>query len=399
MDADGFTLSWTTNNASAYLIHYLALGGTQITGQDISNFGSPAAPGDKVVTGVGFRPELIITSRGIIAAPGSTNYDRGIGAADGTTNWSADSRTFWYTTDSKMYAYATRSSTKIISFPDIFAVEDIAATLSAFDSDGYTINFTNINVSVAWKALTIKGCHVKVGSFNKSVTGAPTDQGVTGVGFTPKALFFVATGTAAGIQSGTGSKIVIGASDGTSHAVTADQSDSNVTPTNIAAVDSSTRAFIRANNSSKTVNAQCVVKTLDSDGFTLTWDINDATATPIGYVAFGAWVTPTATTTIASPVTTVSAQLNGIMNPGGATASFPVSYKFEYGLTAAYGSSTTPVGGQTGSSDIVVMENISGLTPTTLYHFRLVAYNDGETANGLDETFTTYANDPSIMAL
>jgi hypothetical protein len=59
------------------------------------------------------------------------------------------------------------------------------------------------------------------------------------------------------------------------------------------------------------------------------------------------------------------------------------SVHFEYGTTTAYGVATTP-GPATGD----VAATISGLTPETTYHYRIVA--DGEV--GEDRTFTTTAN-------
>jgi len=98
--------------------------------------------------------------------------------------------------------------------------------------------------------------------------------------------------------------------------------------------------------------------------------------------------TPTATTSAASEITSTTATLNGTINPNTATAQYPVSYKFQWGLTAAYGNETTIVGGQTGSSNIAASANLSGLSPNTLYHFRVVSLNADVTTNGADMTFT-----------
>jgi sugar lactone lactonase YvrE len=69
----------------------------------------------------------------------------------------------------------------------------------------------------------------------------------------------------------------------------------------------------------------------------------------------------------------------------------PTSYHFEYGATTAYGSSgpTTNIGAGANPRD--AFTTISGLTPGTTYHFRVVATNAAGTVYGGDRTFTTAA--------
>lgn len=108
---------------------------------------------------------------------------------------------------------------------------------------------------------------------------------------------------------------------------------------------------------------------------------------------------PVATTTAASGVTAVEAQLNGTVNPTGATSSYPVSYHFEYGPTTSYGTSTATVTPLTGAADSIAVAALTGLTSNSLYHFRLVATNDDQTINGADLTFTTAGGDRPLYIL
>lgn len=105
---------------------------------------------------------------------------------------------------------------------------------------------------------------------------------------------------------------------------------------------------------------------------------------------------PVVTTGAATNVTISSATLNGTLNPSGATTDYPVSYFFEWGPTTAYGNSTTPVTGQTGTADIPASAALSGLSGNTTYHFRLVATYSGSTVNGSDGTFTTGMTDTPL---
>ncbi len=98
-------------------------------------------------------------------------------------------------------------------------------------------------------------------------------------------------------------------------------------------------------------------------------------------------------TTPASSVTATAANLNGTVDPRGASVS---SCAFEYGPTTSYGSSApcSPTPGS-GSTPEVVSAAIGELEPATTYHFRLVAANAAGTIYGEDETFTTLGGPPT----
>src|SRR5215207_5010972 len=91
---------------------------------------------------------------------------------------------------------------------------------------------------------------------------------------------------------------------------------------------------------------------------------------------------PTVVTGAAQPGTT-TATLNGTVDPN-LTAT---SYHFEYGTTAAYGLVTPTQSAGSGDAPVPVQATVSGLTPSTTYHYRLVA--DG--VAGADATFQTTA--------
>lgn len=92
----------------------------------------------------------------------------------------------------------------------------------------------------------------------------------------------------------------------------------------------------------------------------------------------------------ATDVTVATATLNGTVNPHGRN----VSVKFQYGPTAAYGT-TVDANPATLSNSIAtsVSADLVGLKPAKTYHFRVIT-NDGifGTVLGLDRTFTTIAN-------
>jgi hypothetical protein len=92
---------------------------------------------------------------------------------------------------------------------------------------------------------------------------------------------------------------------------------------------------------------------------------------------------PSVTTGSASGVTHSSATLTGNLDIG---ASATADVYFEYGTTTAYGSST---GMMTKTASGAFSASVSGLTPSTMYHFRAAVSYDSTTSNGGDMTLTT----------
>lgn len=101
-------------------------------------------------------------------------------------------------------------------------------------------------------------------------------------------------------------------------------------------------------------------------------------------------VAPLATSSAATAVTSTGATLNGSINPEGAAT----TYQFDYGTSSSYGS-VVPAGGASGGSG-TTSENetadLTGLTPSTTYHYRVEATNSAGTTDGTDQTFTTSAS-------
>jgi hypothetical protein len=105
---------------------------------------------------------------------------------------------------------------------------------------------------------------------------------------------------------------------------------------------------------------------------------------------------PTIEAQSAAAVTSGGVTLKATVNPNGE----PTTYHFEYIDDASFqahgfaGAARSPVpDGAVGATIVskTVSAEISGLTPGTLYHFRVVANSPGGTAEGLDATFATYS--------
>ncbi len=131
----------------------------------------------------------------------------------------------------------------------------------------------------------------------------------------------------------------------------------------------------------------------------------------LGYIfASAEEVLPIVEAESASEVKQTTAQMHGTINPKGSTA----RYVFEYLTDAAYGEAgetfagagEAPIGGAEaggGSEGIAVGAMLTGLTPDTGYHFRLIATSKCSQSEpekvcedaGVGGTFHTYAPEPA----
>ena len=102
---------------------------------------------------------------------------------------------------------------------------------------------------------------------------------------------------------------------------------------------------------------------------------------------------PVVTTNPATFIASFSARLNGLLDPHGLTT----TVHFQYGTTPSYGLTTAPQS-QTGNTYRNISANVSSLTASTAYHFRIVASNSAGTSLGGDRTFTTLtATGPPVV--
>ncbi|MCH8837203.1 MAG: fibronectin type III domain-containing protein, partial [Candidatus Marinimicrobia bacterium] len=103
----------------------------------------------------------------------------------------------------------------------------------------------------------------------------------------------------------------------------------------------------------------------------------------------GAGTAPTVTTGLAMNITSTAATLRGTVNPNGTIT----TATFEYGTTPGYGSSAaagqSPV---SGTGELAVSATISGLTPNTIYHYRVATTSLAGPINGGDIVFQTPAD-------
>jgi hypothetical protein len=100
-----------------------------------------------------------------------------------------------------------------------------------------------------------------------------------------------------------------------------------------------------------------------------------------------AGVAPTVATLPATRVGPSTATLHGTVDPNGCDT----VYHFQYGTTTGYGKVTVTRAAGHGTIPVAAAATIFGLSPNTIYHFRIVATSAGGTMDGSDMSFKTPA--------
>ncbi len=290
-DATNFTISWSTNNATAYVIHFIAIGGSDVSAK-VVGWQMATATGNQSVTGVGFKPNVVIhgyANSGFETAPSSNDVNAGLGAgvmdADGD-QWVSDI----FSSDGSNTSNTQRgqrTDSTIFAFDSGLAVTKQASWVS-MDTDGFTVNFSTANARTTQAfSLALKGVNVKPGSFNKSTAAATATQAITGVGFKPKVVMLASFQDTSQTNPVAHTRFGFGASDGTTQGSSAFQDTDNLGTTSVDGIDKTSKVFMKVNNNTPAIDAEASLASLDNDGFTLSWTTNDAVATQILYLALG----------------------------------------------------------------------------------------------------------------
>ena len=101
---------------------------------------------------------------------------------------------------------------------------------------------------------------------------------------------------------------------------------------------------------------------------------------------------PSVTTGGTSTVRQTSAMLHGTVSPNGSAT----SYFFQWGTTNAYGGHGPVKSAGRGTRAVAAQETAGGLTPGTVYHYRLVAVSRAGASVGADRRFRTAGHPPPL---
>lgn len=296
MDADGFTINWSSAfGSSGATIHYMAIGGSGISCK-VGEWTSSASTGNDAVTGVGFRPDLVFFFGAGWTTSSSNNSDAwglSVGVSDAFTRQASFSTVSQDNVGTSVTYRYQRSDECIASVNNGALTVAREATFVGSQSDGFTVNWTT---AVAGKAvyLAVAGVAAKVGTVTQPTSTG--NQAITGLGFQPSALWMMSSGKTAGSSVVAENQFSFGAASGSNQGAAWGGDNDNKDTMEGARYDSTSTITIAAtpatNGASSTKNSEASLSSFDSDGFTLNWGTADATQREFIYVAMATGSTP-----------------------------------------------------------------------------------------------------------
>jgi hypothetical protein len=228
--ADGFTLDFTTNGAAATgaTVHYLALGGADLS-VNVGDAAIPTSTGSHAVTGVGFKPSVVIL--GLYAAANAT-----IGSADARADGFGSVCLGWMTalaqgtlsvdtqdaTTPTSGAIVQRTDRAIHRIRSADEVTSHAATRVSLDTDGFTLSWLAVESNPGrLPYLALSGVVAKVMSGTQP-SSATTERVTAGdAAFTPVVAIAMSCGQAASTGFVRGAGVSFGVAEGTASPVEA----------------------------------------------------------------------------------------------------------------------------------------------------------------------------------
>ena len=143
MNADGFTLNFTnTGSAAAARVFSLALKGVNVKPGSFLK-ATAAAPAAQAITGVGFRPSLVMLAsvQNTTSATPAVHSRFGLGASDGTTEGSSAFQD-QNGAGTTVVDAIDKTSKVFMKLDNSTPVIDAEADLTSFGTDGFTLNWT-----------------------------------------------------------------------------------------------------------------------------------------------------------------------------------------------------------------------------------------------------------------
>lgn len=294
--ADGFQVIVDDQFATSQRIHYLALGGTDITNVKSGQFTAPLVTGEFDVTDPGFQPDVVLfLMPAILTSAPPSGRSNGSSFAFGAAVSSTQQAVLANATDEGSATMDTGAY--LVEGPECIGCQDLANPLGlsrryAYVSSiatGFRLNQLEGTTAVYLHYLALKGIQARVGSV-LTQTDTTTDIVASGFGFSPEAvLFFSACRAESTVDVGTAhDEWSIGAATSATERLAQGLIDENGTANaEITTALEFDEVYINIADAGDTLDGLMDYKSKDADGFTCIMDDADPSASMVAYVAFG----------------------------------------------------------------------------------------------------------------
>lgn len=289
-DSDGFTLNYTAAN-QAVIIHFIALGGSDIEEVFVGGFTETGVLGRQEITGVGFSPDLVLFASHYVNTTDalSSTAELAVGAAcrdrDGGIRQASSVVRQGNNLTPTQVVSQQRPLKSIQHITSTSETQGTVGAVTEFTADGFVMNWEVVGATPIDAFLAIKGGSWFLGEDKQGVTTGNKSR--VGVGFRPKgAFFFSVNQVESPLLDGTVMKHTLGGSDGTDEGAIWGQSTDNVGTSDANCGTWSTKSLVFASNPTPSIDAEADL-TFDDDGYTLNWTTADAVARSFYALLFG----------------------------------------------------------------------------------------------------------------
>lgn len=293
-DSGGFTLVVDDQFAASYRVHYLALGGADITNAKAGSVAlNNVGAGDVDVTDPGFQPDFIaLASSGQTSINGTITSDSTIAfaMASGTASanqgvWTAGSNDAAATSVTLTYC---RSGEVVAAYNAAVTALSIRGSMTSWLSTGFRLNLTAAGGGGILCYLALKGGKYYVENLLTSLSLNATIA-ESGFGFTPLGALFV-SGCLAEASAGTPvahDQFSLGAATSASNREAMAVMDQNAAGTAVVSTAVYVDEVYINLSTTGTIEGLADISSFDATGFTLIEDDADTVAAFVFYAAFG----------------------------------------------------------------------------------------------------------------
>lgn len=302
--SNGFTVNWVTNTTPAAIIHYVAIGGTDITNVKVTarEVGTLDL-GNVAYTGVGFQPDFLLIMAGPTGGLGAYSYDTTIDAGSsiilGAMKSTSERWTISGVSEDNQNTSDTWSSERHDRCWQLMTTSsgtlNSLADFVSFDADGFTWNFVDIDPTTSTNRAPLVYLAIKGGVWNVGNATMPAANSTlttnTDASATLKGIMVYSMGNTSttGTTPVANHRLTIGGSDGTNNGlvsysdndnsglmvVTQIQNDNNCIMTHVA----------NATATSSTTLQTAAASTFAAHSFDLVFTNTDGTARLMTYWA------------------------------------------------------------------------------------------------------------------
>jgi hypothetical protein len=288
-NSDGFVLNWQTNEARADIIHYIVLGGDDLTTARAGSFSLSTSTGTQDITSVGFQPDfaMFLWTFTESVDTNAAEAEVGLGFAVSSTKRGAlvaNSEDAESTSDTWQQQ---RTDSCILLLDPPSGGQDARIDFSQFLVNGFRVNKIDAPAaSTSIFYLALKGGNYDVGSFNSPTTTGSQD--ITALGFQPALVMLATQGRTASTSIGSHAEIALGAATSASNkGVTWFEDRDNSGTSNNEMETLNTRVIQWRSSDTFTLSGSADFVSFLSSGFRLSWTNAESSARQLIYVAFG----------------------------------------------------------------------------------------------------------------